>query len=219
MTNLSILKNRDITLPTKVHIVKAVVFFSSHVWMWESDNKKGWVVNNWCLWAFVLEKILESPLTVRRANQSILKEINPEYSLEGLMQKLQYSGHLMQWADSWEKTLMLGKIASRRRRREQQRTRWWDGITDAVARSKLWETVRDRETWHAALPGVAKRRPRLSNGTTTAFMPLQEAPPTSRKLLPPRPAPPQWRRREVRTQSPALFPMPLSQGGASSLQY
>ena len=97
---------------------------------------KSWVQKNWCFWTVVLEKTLESPLTARRSNQSILKEISPEYSLEGLTlkMKLQYFGHPMQRADSFEKTLMLGKIEGRRRR-EWQRIRWWDGITDSMGMS------------------------------------------------------------------------------------
>ena len=105
-------------------------FSSSHVWMWELDHKEGWLLKNWFFWIVVLEKTLENRCTKRRSNQSILKEINPEYSLEGLMLKLklQYFGHLWQRADSLEKTLMLGKVEGRRRR-GWRRMRWLDGIT------------------------------------------------------------------------------------------
>ena len=113
--------------------------------MWELDHKEGWAPKNWCFWTVVLEKTLEGPLTARRSNQSILKEINPEYSLAGLMLKLkhQYSGHLMQRTDSLEKTLMLGKIEGRRRR-GWQRMRWLDGITGLMGMglSKLQEMVK-----------------------------------------------------------------------------
>ena len=112
MTNLdSVLKSRDITLPTKVHIVKVMVF-PVVMYRWELDHKEGWVLKNRCFWILVLEKTLESPWTSRRWNQSVLKEINPEYSLEGLMLKLKlhYFGYMMWRADSLEKTLMLGKI-------------------------------------------------------------------------------------------------------------
>ena len=142
-TNLdSIFKSRDITLPTKVRLVKAMVFsvvmYGCQRWTIKKAELK-----NWCFWTVVLEKTLESPLDCKEI-QSILKEISPEYSLEGLMLKLklQYVGHLMQRTNSLEKTLMLGKIEGRRRR--WQRMRWLDGLTD-VSLSKLQELVMDRE--------------------------------------------------------------------------
>ena len=130
MTNLdSILKSRDITLLlNKGSYSQSYGFSSSHVWMFELDYKESWALKNWCFWTVVLEKTLESPLDCRRANQSILKEISPEYSLEELMLKLklQCFGHLMWRTDSFEKTLMLGKIEGRRRR-GWQRMRWLVG--------------------------------------------------------------------------------------------
>ena len=131
-TNLdSMLKSRDITLPTKVCIVK-VQFSSSHVWMWELDHKEGWAPQNWCFWAVVLEKTLESPLDCNEIKPVIPIEISPEYSLERLMLKLklQYYGHLIQRANSLEKNLVFGKTEDRRRR--WQRMRWLDGITDSM---------------------------------------------------------------------------------------
>ena len=134
------------------------VFSSSHVWMWELDTKEGCVPKNWHLRTLVLEKTLESPLGARRSNHSILKQINPEYSLEGLMLKLklQYYGQLIRRADSLEKTLMRGKIEGGRRR-GQLRKRWLDGITDPVemSLSRLLEIVKDREAWHAAVHEAA----------------------------------------------------------------
>ena len=167
MTNPNcVLKSRDITLPTKVHIVKAMVFpvvtYGCENWtVKKAEHQRIDAFKLWCC-----RRLLRVPWTARRSNQSVLREINPEYSLEGLMLKLklQYFGHLMQRADSMEKSLMLGKIEGRKRR-GHQRMRWLDDITNEMDMNlgKLWEMVRNGEAWHAVVHVVTNSQTQLGN--------------------------------------------------------
>ena len=163
MTNVDrVLKSRDVTLPTKVHIVKATVFSSSHVWMWELNHKEAWVLKNWCFWTVELEKTFESPLDCKE-----IKPVSPKGNQPWIFIGLTDAEveapilvHVIRRANSLEKILVLRKTEGRRRR-GQQRMRWWDSITNSMNMnlSKFWEIVKERETWPAAVHGSQRVGP------------------------------------------------------------
>ena len=159
------IKKQNDYFANKILSSKVYGFSSSHVWMWELDYKESWAPKDWCFWSVVFEKALES----RRSKQSILKEITPEYSLEGLMLKLklklQFFGHLMQRTDSLEKTLFLGKIEGRRRRDNRGWDGWMTSLTWWTCLSKFQELVKEREAWCAAVHGVLKSQTQLCEWT------------------------------------------------------
>ena len=167
MTN-SIFKSRDIILPTNVHVVQAMVF---PVVMYGCESRTIKKAEHWRINAFKLQcwrRLLKVSWTAKISNQSILREIKPEYSLEGLILSFQYFGHLMWRANSMQKTLILGKTEGRRRR-GWQRMRWFNSITDYrdMSLSKLWEVVKGRETWHGVIPAVANSQTQISDWKTT----------------------------------------------------